>query len=247
MPNTTHGAEGPPGVRDPFTNEGRSAEATAMSTARGRRRARRGALTIVGTASVLVLTAALAACASTKSVGPAAAGGTLTGVSSTSPSASASASGGSGSAGSSSAAPGPTPSLNPGGPLQGGGQLGNPEAQASALPAGAKYVPIEQFGRSADGRTLYLEIMAQAGACGRYVVVVQESASQVAVGLAHLPVKVGVMCPMLVRIADFPAHLSAPLGNRPVIDLASGRAAGPVGVIPIPLPGSANSGVTSNQ
>ncbi|HEV3171049.1 MAG TPA: hypothetical protein VGZ32_11945 [Actinocrinis sp.] len=252
MPNEVRGAEGPPGMRDLSTNEGRSASATARRTVRGRRRARRGALAIVSAASVLVLTAALAACASTKSVGPAAAGGTLTGAPVTSPtpsaSASASASGGSGSAGSGSASPGVTSSVNPGGPAQGGGgQLGSPEAQASTLPAGAHYVPIEQIGRSADGRTLYLEIEAQAGACGRYVVVVQESASQVAVGLAHLPVKVGVMCPMLVRIADFPAHLSAPLGNRPVIDLASGRAAGGVGVIPLPLPGSVNSGVTSNR
>lgn len=249
MPNEVRGAECPPGMRDLSTNESWSADATAVHTVRGRRRARRGALAIVGAASVLVLTAALAACASTKSVGPAAAGGTLTGVPATSPSpsASASASSGSGSAGSGSAPPGATPSVNPGGPMQGGGQLGSPVAQAGSLPAGAKYVPIEQIGRSADGRTLYLEIMAQAGACGRYVVVVQESASQVAVGLAHLPVKVGVMCPMLVRIADFPAHLSAPLGNRPVIDLASGRAAGTVGVIPLPLPGSVNSGMTSNR
>jgi hypothetical protein len=77
--------------------------------------------------------------------------------------------------------------------------------------------------------------------------VVQESSSQVAVGLAHLPVKVGIMCPMLVRIADFPAHLSAPLGNRPVTDLATGKSAGSVGVIPLPLPGSAGYPGTSNQ
>lgn len=249
MPNEMRGAECPPGMRDLSTNERRSADATAMHTRRDRRRARRGALAIAGAASVLVLTAALAACASTKSVGPAAAGGTLTGVPATSasPLASASGSSGSGSAVSSSASPGTTSSVNPGGPMQGGTQLANPEAQAGSLPAGAKYVPIEQVGRSADGRTLYLEIMARGGACGRYVVVVQESASQVAVGMAQLPVKVGVMCPMLVRIADFPAHLSAPLGNRPVIDLASGRPAGSVGVIPLPLPGSVNSGVTSNR
>jgi hypothetical protein len=116
--------------------------------------------------------------------------------------------------------------------------LASPVAQAAALPAGAKFSPIESLGRSADGRTLYLEIMSQAGACGRYVVVVEESSSQVSVGLAHLPVKVGVMCPMLVHIADFPAKLSAPLGNRPVIDLATGKSAGTVGVIPVPPPGA---------
>jgi hypothetical protein len=82
--------------------------------------------------------------------------------------------------------------------------------------------------------------MAQAGACGRYTVVLQESSTQVAVGLAHLPVKVGVMCPMLVRIASFPAHLSAPLGSRTIIDLATGKAGSGVGVIPVPLPESAN-------
>jgi hypothetical protein len=252
LPNAARGAEGPPGMRDLSTDEGRSTDATTMRSARGRRRARRGTLAIVGATSVLVLAASLTACASAKSIGPAAAGGTLTGAPATSapPSASISPSqfppsGGSGGAGTGSASPGN--SVNPGGPMQGGGQLGSPEAQEGSLPAGAKYVPIEQFGRSADGRTLYLEIEAQAGACGLYVVVVQESASQVSVGLAHLPAKVGVMCPMLVRIADFPAHLSAPLGNRPVIDLASGRTAGTVGVIPVPLPGSVNSGVGSNR
>ena len=60
--------------------------------------------------------------------------------------------------------------------------------------------------------------------------------AQLSAGIFHLP---GVMCPMLVRITDFPAHLSAPLGNRPVIDLATGKAAGTVGVIPVPPAGAA--------
>jgi len=184
-------------------------------------------------ATALLLAGALAACASDKTIGSGAAGNPVS--SAASPSASASPSVGAASPAPSAAG---TQSVNPGGPAQ-GLQLATPVAQDGAIPAGAKYAPIENVGRSSDGRTLYLEIMSQAGACGRYVVVVEESSSQVSVGLAHLPVKVGVMCPMLVRITDFPAHLSAPLGNRPVIDLATGKAAGTVGVIPVPPAGAA--------
>jgi hypothetical protein len=242
MPNEVRGAEDPPGART-FSN----AESPRGSTprVRGTRASRRaGVTTAITAAAALVLATALAACASTTPSHAASAGGTVTGIPAVSPSPSPSGpapspSSAPGGAGSNSATPvTPPSSVNPGGPVV--GQLGTPVAQATVIPAGAKYVPIESIGRSSDGRTLYLEIMSQAGACGRYVVVVQESSTQVSVGLAHLPVKVGVMCPMLVRIADFPAHLSAPLGSRTIIDLATGKADSGVGVIPLPLPESGN-------
>ena len=224
----THGSTREEGARDTAAAPVRDSHG-----ARGTRRTRNSVAATAATA--LLLAGALAACASDKTVGTGAAGNPVTSVAS--PSASPSASPG---ASASSSVPGAagTQTINPGGPAQ-GVQLASPVAQDGAIPAGAKYTPIESIGRSTDGRTLYLEIMSQAGACGRYVVVVEESSNQVSVGLAHLPVKVGVMCPMLMRIADFPAHLSAPLGNRPVIDLATGKAAGTVGVIPVPPPGAA--------
>lgn len=136
--------------------------------------------------------------------------------------------------------PSPTGSstVNPGGPMH-PGVLSTPQAQVQAVPTGAKLVPIGQVDRSADGRTLYLQVEAQGGACGRYDVVLQESADSVQVGLAHLPVRVGVMCPMLVHVIDLPAVLAGPLGDRPVIDLATGESVGVPPVIPSPLPPSA--------
>ncbi|HEU5331481.1 MAG TPA: hypothetical protein VFU73_01920 [Actinocrinis sp.] len=237
MLTETRGAGDPLGTRGRTHEEGARGDAAAPAHdphgARGPRRTRNCVAAAAATA--LLLAVALTACASDKTVGTGAAGNPV--ASTASPPAAPSASP---SVGAASSAPGPagTQTINPGGPAK-GLPLVTPVAQNGALPAGAKYTPIESMGRSADGRTLYLEIMSQAGACGRYVVVVEESSNQVSVGLAHLPVKVGVMCPMLVRIADFPAHLSAPLGNRPVIDLATGKAAGTVGVIPVPPPGGA--------
>lgn len=232
------GADGPAGTRGPLYEQGvRGDAATPGRNPHGARGSRRARNSVAATAATALLLVALAACASDKTVGTSAAGSSVTGSASPSlsPSPSATA-GGTPSAAPSSAPPAaPTGTVNPGGPNQ-GVQLATPVAQDGAIPAGAKFTPIESLGRSADGRTLYLEIMAQAGACGRYVVVVEETSSQVSVGLVHQPVKVGVMCPMLVRIADFPAYLSAPLGNRPVIDLATGKSAGTVGVIPIPPP-----------
>jgi hypothetical protein len=75
--------------------------------------------------------------------------------------------------------------------------------------------------KSPDGRTLYLQTQAQGGACGVFTVVVEESATQVHVGLAKMPVKTGVMCPMYVTERTFPAKLSGPIGTRSVIDLAT--------------------------
>jgi hypothetical protein len=87
-------------------------------------------------------------------------------------------------------------------------------------------VPLEGYTKSPDGRTLYLQAMARGGACGQYTVVLQESSTQVRVGLAQLPVKTGVICPMYIAERSFPARLSSPLGTRTVIDLATGTAAG---------------------
>jgi len=46
------------------------------------------------------------------------------------------------------------------------------------------------------------------------------------VGLAQMPVKTGVMCPMYMAAKNFPAKLATPVGNRAVIDLATGAPAG---------------------
>lgn len=125
-------------------------------------------------------------------------------------------------------APSPTgsPSVNPGGPVS-PAPTGSAAAQLSEPPAGAKYVPIMQESQSSDGRTLSLEIEARGGACGQYVVVVQQSPGAVRVGLAQLPVRKGVMCPMFIGPRTFHAQLSSPLDGRPLFDLANGAQLGP--------------------
>lgn len=163
-------------------------------------------LTVMGLASVL------AACASSNTVSPAADGTTAT------------------SARSAPMLPFPSPttsqSVNPGGRMS---PVPSPSAatQVTEPPSTAKYVPIDQATKSADGRTLYLQIEARGGACGNYLVVVQQSASKVSVGLAQLPVRTGVMCPMYIGPRIFTATLSSPVGSRPLIDLANGARLGP--------------------
>lgn len=125
------------------------------------------------------------------------------------------------------ASPNPSSSVNPGGPMSPAPTPTPAPTQVTAPPPNAKYVPIEQATKSPDGRTLSLEIMARGGACGNYVLVVQQSAAQVDVGLAQLPVRKGVMCPMFLGPRIFIARLTSPLGVRPVVDLANGARLSP--------------------
>jgi hypothetical protein len=97
-----------------------------------------------------------------------------------------------------------------------------PEAQLTQAPAGTKFVVFMSAAHSADGRTLYLGIESQGGACGKYDVVVQQSSASVSVGLIHLP-SGGQICPMFVAHMLVPAKLAAPLDGRRVIDLANGQ------------------------
>lgn len=125
----------------------------------------------------------------------------------------------------SSSTPSTPASANPGGPVL--TTLPTPPPQPTSTPFTApppksKYVQIDQETQSADGRTLYLGIEAHGGACGQYVVVLQQSATEVRVGLAQLMPRVGVMCPDYVAPRTYPVSLSSPVGSRPVIDLATG-------------------------
>jgi hypothetical protein len=123
-------------------------------------------------------------------------------------------------------------SVNPGGPIRAAPPSPVPlptvsePAPVTTPPARSKYVPIDQETQSADGRTLYLQIEAHGGACGQYIVVLQQSASDVRVGLAQLEPRVGVMCPMYIGPRTFPVKLSSPVGAREVIDLATGKRLG---------------------
>jgi hypothetical protein len=179
-----------------------------------------GRSAVVRTAAVAALALALAGCASRSAAGAdgsgsigAGAAPSSTAATSSSPSATASL---------------PVP-VNPGGPVDGAGPLATPAAQVGGLPPGAKLVGFQGATRSSDGRTLYLLAEARGGACGVYDVVVKETSTRVQVGLASVPAKTSVVCPMIVRLETFPVHLSAPVGSRAVVDLATGRTISPLG------------------
>ncbi|HTJ67499.1 MAG TPA: hypothetical protein VL551_08235 [Actinospica sp.] len=183
------------------------------STRSLRRRRTLGSVLAAGAVGALLVTGA-AACASTGKSVSVSAGGSATSPSaagttaSPSPSASASSSGSAASSG--------TPSVNP------GGIDITPRAQTSTTSASTKFTAFESAGHSADGRTLYLGIESQGGACGQYDVVLQQSSSTVSVGLVHLS-SGGKICPMYVAHMVVKATLAAPLNGRRVVDLANGQ------------------------
>jgi hypothetical protein len=102
-----------------------------------------------------------------------------------------------------------------------GGIVVTPSAQVSTTPTG-KLTAFDSASRSPDGRTLYLGLESQGGACGQYSVVVQQTGTNVAVGLVHLPAGRHV-CPMYVAHMQIRVELSAPLGSRTLVDLADGQ------------------------
>jgi hypothetical protein len=103
-----------------------------------------------------------------------------------------------------------------------GGVVLTPEAQVSTTPSTSKFTDFTSAEHSADGRTLYLGIESQGGACGQYDVVLQQSGTTVSVGLVHLP-SGGRICPMYVTRMLVQAKLSSPLELRRVVDLANGQ------------------------
>jgi hypothetical protein len=173
----------------------------------------RGGAVAAALAATIGLASTLTACASsTTTSANAGSAGDITGAATT-PAPSASSS------------PSPTKPVNPGGPVQ--TPSSTAQAQTATLPSGAKYVGIQRESQSTDGRTLYLVAEAQGGACGNFTVVLQESATAVHIGLAKMPVKTNVVCPMYITARTFQAKLASPVGNRAVIDLATNAPVGP--------------------
>ena len=193
------------------------------------RRRRIGSLLTAGTIGALLLAGA-AACASTitttatssdSSSIPVSAGSSPAASSSASGNTSASAPASSAASSSAAASAGATTSDQPIIPSV-GGLVVTPQAQVPTTPSNAKFTAFTSAAHSSDGRTLYLGIESQGGACGQYDVVLQQSGSTVEVGLVHLP-SGGRVCPMYVAHTLVTATLSAPLERRRVIDLANGQ------------------------
>jgi hypothetical protein len=167
-------------------------------------------------AAALVMLVGLAGCGYASSSGQAGAAS-----SATAPNAAGSAGASSGAGSSAQPNPSATKTAAPGTPLNPGGTIDPPVAQAKSVPAGSKLVVFEGVSRSGNGMTLYMAATAGGGACGQYDVVVQETSSTVELGLAHLPMAKNVPCPMFVRMVQFPANLTSPVGDRQVIDMAN--------------------------
>ena len=182
-----------------------------------------GALLLAGTAACASsTTAASSSDASSVPVSTgssAAASSTATGGASAS--ASSAASGAASSSASATAGAGSTGSSHTTLPSDGGIVI-TPQAQVPMTPSGGKLTAFTSAAHSSDGRTLYLGIESQGGACGQYDVVLQQSGSTVSVGLVHLS-SGGRICPMYVAHMLVEAQLSAPLDGRRVIDLANGQ------------------------
>ena len=172
-----------------------------------------GALPAAAGVGVLVLAAATGCASAVKTAG---ASGTSTATVVTTTSG--------GAAGAPSAAPTPTAGSTAGNhpfiPTT-GGIVVTPSAQVSTTPTG-KLTAFDSASRSPDGRTLYLGLESQGGACGQYSAVVQQTATNVTVGLVHLPAGRHV-CPMYVAHMQVKVELSAPLGSRTLVDLADGQ------------------------
>jgi hypothetical protein len=191
---------------------------TTGSTRSLRHRRRLGSALAAGAAGALLLAGATA-CASTSKSVSVSAGSTSSAPATATSSASPSASPAGSSPTTAPSGKGATTSTQP---LPGGGIPVTPNTQQSTAPAGTKYSAFQSAAHSADGRTLYLGIESQGGACGQYDVVLQQSSGSVGVGLVHVP-SGGRICPMYVTRMLVTAKLSAPLDGRQVIDLANGR------------------------
>ncbi|HEV2633925.1 MAG TPA: hypothetical protein VGX23_02190 [Actinocrinis sp.] len=120
-----------------------------------------------------------------------------------------------------------------------GGAIASPQAQAAKVPAGATLVAFQGVSKSSDGMTVYVSAAAGGGVCGQYDVVVQETSGTVSIGLAHIPPAKAVPCPLFLRVTAFPAHLTTPVGNRQVIDLADNSSVGDGNGLPVFGSGSA--------
>jgi hypothetical protein len=179
-------------------------------------------------AAALVLLVGLAGCGYASSSGEAGAAS-----SATAPTAPGSAGASSGSSSPAQPSSPATKTASPGTPVNPGGPVDPPVAQAPSVPAGAKLVVFDGVARSSNGMTLYLAATAGGGACGQYDVVVQETSSTVELGLAHLAMAKEVPCPMFVRMVQFPANLSSPVGGRKVVDMANGQVLGTGGTISV--------------
>ena len=181
-------------------------------------RGRIGSLLTAGAVGALLLAGATACASSAETVGSSDTSSVPVSVGSSAP-----AGGGSASASSSasaSAGAGASSSNHPMIPTT-GGIVVTPKAQVSTVPTG-KLTAFTSAAYTADGRTLYLGIESQGGACGQYNVVLEQTSTTVSVGLVHLSAA-GRMCPMYVAHMLVEAKLAAPLDGRRVVDLANGQ------------------------
>jgi hypothetical protein len=166
----------------------------------------------------LALTAGLSACGSSTTTGSAGGSQPVTAGGPSSP-----APAGSGqSTGAGSAAPSASTTATSPAMGSAGGAVSTPQQVLTAVPAGVRLTPFTGASTSGDGRTVYVHLESMGGACGQYDVVLQQSSTSVGVGLVHLPSGHRI-CPQFIGPLRVAVALSAPLGGRPLVDLATGQ------------------------
>jgi hypothetical protein len=128
---------------------------------------------------------------------------------------------------SSSTAPTPSPTPSPTSTRVGNRPLvvfyqTTPQAELSAVPAGARLVPLDSAASTRDGRTLYLGFESDSGKCGTYEVVLEPSRTDMGAGVEHLAGH-GQACVLHDTDVQIVVKLPEDLDMRPVRDLATGR------------------------
>ncbi|MBX9425682.1 hypothetical protein [Streptomyces lateritius] len=81
---------------------------------------------------------------------------------------------------------------------------------------------VESFRTDAAGRKLTVSFWG--GVCSTFTVTAEESASKVSVRITEKPIDPGRMCIMVAKQITQTVTLQDPLGDRPVVDAASGEA-----------------------
>ncbi len=98
---------------------------------------------------------------------------------------------------------------------------GEPSGQPTATPPASGPVQVESYTASDDGKKLVLHFWG--GVCSDYAAQAEQSSSAVTVKVTGTEKQPGRYCVMMIKRFDTEVALDEPLGERRVVDLASGN------------------------
>ncbi|MCA6094397.1 hypothetical protein LE181_19785 [Streptomyces sp. SCA3-4] len=99
---------------------------------------------------------------------------------------------------------------------------GRPDGTPTATPPVSGPLRVESYSARDDGRTLVLHFWG--GVCSDYAASAEQSSSAVTVKVTGTEKQPGRYCVMMIKKFDTTVSLDEPLGDRKVVDLASGDA-----------------------